>query len=275
MNRRAAILLLVLACGGASAAPRASIELLPNAEVQGDTVLLGQVARLHSNDLDTMRMLVHLPLGRAPRAGQVAVLQNEAVGLWIRRQTGLAAADLELGGSRESHVLGSVHRAKGADIAQAAVQEVRRSLAARQSGAEVQVRIPVRDLEVSGGELRLEPRPVESSALRRHVVAWVDVWAAGAYLRSVPVSLEVLERDGPLASAAEMQVPASRGAEPLGVVRGDWATLRSAAGPVVLEMMVEILQDGRVGEKVRVRQRGATALVMARVVGPGQVELAP
>lgn len=57
------------------------------------------------------------------------------------------------------------------------------------------------------------------------------------------------------------------------VVRGQWAALRSQAGAVLLESRVEVLQDGRTGEKVRVRQPGATAALVARVVGPGQLEV--
>ncbi|MDB5858710.1 MAG: hypothetical protein JWQ76_2399, partial [Ramlibacter sp.] len=34
------------------------------------------------------------------------------------------------------------------------------------------------------------------------------------------------------------------------------------------------LQDGRLGDSVRVRQQGAAGGVIARVTGPGQLELA-
>jgi flagella basal body P-ring formation protein FlgA len=63
--------------------------------------------------------------------------------------------------------------------------------------------------------------------------------------------------------------------EPRVVARGDWATLHSAAGAVTLESRVEVLQDGRPGQRVRVRQQGATGPVFARVLGAGQLELVP
>jgi flagellar basal body P-ring formation protein FlgA len=44
---------------------------------------------------------------------------------------------------------------------------------------------------------------------------------------------------------------------------------------VMLESRVEVLQDGRVGDSVRVRQGGATGIVLARVTGPAALELAP
>lgn len=278
--RQAAILLLASACTAATAAPRATIDLQPDAQVQGDTVVLGQVALLHSGDLELMRRLVHLPLGRAPRNGELAVLRQEGLRLWIRRETGLTATDVDIRGAQESRVFGAAHRVKGEEIARAAIEAVQSIAAAH----DVQVRVPVRDLDVPAAAVLLQARPVEPAAMRRNMVVWIDVLAAGTLVRTVPVSLHLpyadrpdgaLRRPGtpPLQSALSSAAPVGR--EPLGVVRGDWATLRSVAGPVVLEASVEVLQDGRAGDKVRVRQRGATALVMARVVGPGRVELAP
>ena len=43
----------------------------------------------------------------------------------------------------------------------------------------------------------------------------------------------------------------------------------------MLESRVEVLQDGHPGQRVRVRQPGGAGLVMARVVGRGELELAP
>jgi flagella basal body P-ring formation protein FlgA len=60
----------------------------------------------------------------------------------------------------------------------------------------------------------------------------------------------------------------------LGVARGEWALLRALAGAVRLESRVEVLQDGRLGDKVRVRTPGAMGTVFATVVGPHQLELA-
>ncbi|HSW16101.1 MAG TPA: flagella basal body P-ring formation protein FlgA [Ramlibacter sp.] len=62
---------------------------------------------------------------------------------------------------------------------------------------------------------------------------------------------------------------------PLAVERGQWAQLRSGAGTVLVETRVEVLQDGRTGDRVRVRQPLAPSSMLARVVGPGQLEVAP
>ena len=283
---RATLLMLGMACtAAASAAPRATVELRPDVEVPGGTVLLGQVARLHSGDLELMRRLVHLPLGRGPSPGEIAVLPRQALQLWIRRQTGLTPADVELRGSPEVRVLAAARRAKGEDIERAAL-DAWRSAGAHATGIEdAQVRVPVRDVEVPGGSVRLHARRVAHASDRANTVVWVEVWSSGTIVRTVPVSLRVPAAGsaGSLASGVEMppldrgSIPAASGAatESLGVVRGDWATLRSAAGPIVLEMAVEVLQDGRAGDKVRVRQRETRTLVMARVVGPGQLELVP
>lgn len=279
-----------LLCAGAGLAwatlavakPLASIELLPQAVVQGETVVLGNVARLRSGDLAVIRRLVHLPIGRAPHPGQVAILRQESLALWIRRQAGFAAADVHVGGAREAQVTGSAGVVRGEEIGQAAADSLRTWLRSRSVQAAVHVRVPPRDVHAYGGEIRLAPRPIEHAVPRRRMVVWVDVWSADVLVRTVPASLELdalepsgLALKGLLEERAETSsMPAEMG-QPFAVMRGEWATLRSASGPVVLEAAVEVLQDGRSGQKVRVRQRGATAAVMARVIGPGQVEIAP
>jgi flagella basal body P-ring formation protein FlgA len=65
-------------------------------------------------------------------------------------------------------------------------------------------------------------------------------------------------------------------AKPLAAVsRGDWVTLRSDSGALHLESRAEALQDGEIGQVVRVRvPRGSEAL-QARVVGAERVEAMP
>ena len=57
------------------------------------------------------------------------------------------------------------------------------------------------------------------------------------------------------------------------VSRGDRVTLVAHSGLVSLESKVEVLQAGEVGQVVRVRANNGTAPVMAKVMGPGQLEL--
>ncbi len=59
------------------------------------------------------------------------------------------------------------------------------------------------------------------------------------------------------------------------VSRGAFATLKATSGAMTLESRVEVLQDGQLGEHVRVRPANATSPVVARVSGPGQVEFEP
>ncbi|MNV36981.1 flagellar basal body P-ring biosynthesis protein FlgA [compost metagenome] len=59
------------------------------------------------------------------------------------------------------------------------------------------------------------------------------------------------------------------------VVRGNWALLQARSGDVAVESRVEVLQDGREGQLVRVKVPGAKGEVLARVTGPGQVEVQP
>ena len=57
------------------------------------------------------------------------------------------------------------------------------------------------------------------------------------------------------------------------VARGGVATLHSVVGSIEVESRVEVREDGAAGQDVHVRLPGATADVLARVTGPGLVEV--
>jgi flagella basal body P-ring formation protein FlgA len=59
------------------------------------------------------------------------------------------------------------------------------------------------------------------------------------------------------------------------VTGGGSALLRAGAEGIRLESRVEVLQDGRAGETVRVKLPNASGEILARVVGPGIVEVQP
>ncbi|MDQ8033159.1 MAG: flagella basal body P-ring formation protein FlgA, partial [Bordetella sp.] len=59
------------------------------------------------------------------------------------------------------------------------------------------------------------------------------------------------------------------------VARGQSASLDVRHGSIRVESQVEVLQDGKVGDVVRVRARAAEQPLLARVVAPGQLQMAP
>lgn len=63
--------------------------------------------------------------------------------------------------------------------------------------------------------------------------------------------------------------------QPLWVARQSWAWLETRDGPVRLRTRAQVLQNGNAGQWVRVRLAGASATLLARVVAPGRLELAP
>ncbi len=64
---------------------------------------------------------------------------------------------------------------------------------------------------------------------------------------------------------------ANSGPVPL-VARGESALLRVKSSPIELESRVEVLQDGFLGQTVRVKTRNAAGTLLAKVAGAGQLE---
>jgi len=310
-----ALLSLALAAAPVLAA-EAAIELLPEARVAAGAVTLGQVAHIHTQDLALMRALVQLPVGRAPAAGEPALLERSTLSDWLQRRLPQPAV-LAWTGPDRTRVLTASRTVGGDAIASVAAEALRQWLAGRSDRSEAQLAWVPRDVEAPEGDVRLQPRPLAHASVRSRMVVWVDVWTADRFVRTVPVSfavnawrdaataaadlpagaplqaallvqrpVDIAALDGaPLAAAvtnpAQLRRPVPAGealrerdvGAALLVQRGQWASLRSGAGLVTSEARVEVLQDGRAGENVRVRQQGATAQVMARVVGPGQLEI--
>ena len=275
------VAMFAAACGAAE--PRARIDLQPQARVSADLVRLGDVAILRSGDLDLLRRLVHLPVGRAPRAAAEGHLQQAALAAWVTRKAGVPAQALAWSGSEATRVLRAGDAVEGAAIARFAEEAAARSLSAAGASAQALARTVPRDVEIAGTGVRMELRPLGLPSARGHLVAWVDLWSAGAVVRTVPVSLEVSgARTPPAPLAMEQSRRAGAAILPVAtpparpaVARGEWATLRSGSGTVLLESRVEVLEDGEPGQDVRVRQPGTAGRVVGRVLAPGQLELVP
>lgn len=59
------------------------------------------------------------------------------------------------------------------------------------------------------------------------------------------------------------------------VARGQWVRVIATSGGLSLESRAQSLQDGQIGQTVRVRPQNAAEPLMAKIVAPGQLELQP
>lgn len=131
-------------------------------------------------------------------------------------------------------------------------------------------------LEVGHVSADGQPTLVDRATLTRWIQARTglmpqDIAWSGAERCSVRVDRAAATL--PLAPAVAATAVLAR-ASSSGVTRGNVATLRSSSGGIRVESRVEVLQDGALGQDVRVRLPGAVDAVLARVVAPGQVEVA-
>jgi flagella basal body P-ring formation protein FlgA len=309
--------------------PTVSVELRPGVKVSRSQVRLGDVAYLTTHDLATLRQLMALPMGAAPRPGSPAMLDRETVERWIHAKSGLFA--IRWAGPTEIEIESAALQLPGDTVIDAAQSALTRWLSERSLRAEVRPVSTARDLVLPAGKPTLHVRPIASQALpSRRMLVWVDAWVDDRFVRTTAVSFEVnawapvpvaaadvdrgvtvdpvvrhgaLEerevdlttlRQGKPAVSAEnsasltesgqrLRRPLRSGEllteahlEPaLAVTRGSSAELTARSGDVAIQSRVEVLQDGRPGQMVRVKVAGASGEVLARVTGPGQVEVQP
>lgn len=317
-------LLVAFASAQAVAAPAEPVRIvLPaNVGVARPDVSLGDIALMSTPDLQTLKRLMALPLGPAPRAGEKAQLGRAELTRWIQLRTGLDARHIVWEGASVTELHRASAEIPGARLVAVANEALRAWLAGHTSRADVAVTTVPRDVAVPFGQSSLTARPIPQDAQpARRMAVWVDIWVEDRFIRTVPVGFEVAaygpayvaDGDMPLgarfddsalkvreveltgralpllappsvATAAEptqLRRPVSAGAaltrqdaeQQAAVTRGDWVALRVRSGAIDMESRVEALQSGRVGQTVSVKPSRATAPILARVVGPGQVEV--
>lgn len=346
-NARAALLALCMSgvSAGAFAAPSAgdgsvAIELRPWVKVEQASVRLGDIAFLTSRDLPTLRRLMALPIGTAPRPGSPAVLDRDTVVQWVEARSGMRSAErdaastsaIRWSGSSETTIETAAQELSGDVVVDAARSALLGWLSQRSVRADVQPVSTARDLMLPAGTPVLRVRPLSSQAVpSKRMLVWVDAWVDNRFVRTTAVTFEVdawapatvattglgsgaavdgvmlrgattnrdvdltkIPHGTPLLVAgdakSELEAGRQRLRRPLkpgealttshleavpAVVRGNWAHLLARSGDVSVESRVEVLQDGREGQVVRVKVPGSSGEVLARVTGPGQVEVQP
>jgi flagella basal body P-ring formation protein FlgA len=302
----------------------ARISLPDHVQVGRSDVRLGDVASLASPDPATLRRLMDLPLGRAPRAGQSFVLERDVLARWVRGHAGLQGDQITWQGAAFTDISLRSRDIPGDDIVAVADKALRRRLGGQlPAGTRIELQ-PVtspRDLAVADEQVELNPRPMDGVAMAPRMTVWIDVGGAARVQRSVAVVFEVAVYGPVVVAARDIPAGASllpgdvevreqnmatagpaqknpvrhfadgqrlrrpvRAGETLtaahtetipDVVRGSWAVLETRQAGLNVQSRAEVLQDGRAGQMVQVKPVNATASLLARVAGPGRVEMYP
>ncbi|SFQ10950.1 flagellar basal body P-ring formation chaperone FlgA [Variovorax sp. 770b2] len=344
----AALALPTFAAGQAPVEPLVSIELRPQVKLDQASVRLGDIAYLTTRDLPTLRRLMALALGPAPRPGSPAVLDRDTIVRWVEARSGLQTVDSGLRvqtvegalraqspairwtGASETEIESAAQQLPGETVVNAARSALLNWLSQRSVRAEVEPVSTARDLFLPPGVTTLRVRPLANqSQPTRRMLVWVDAWVDDRFVRTTAVTFEVgawapvsvastgigrgatvdpvmlrgametrevdlttVRHGTPIAikAGSESADGSERLRRPLrpgevltsahleatpAVMRGNWAHLLARSGDVSVESRVEVLQDGRQGQVVRVKVPGSGGEVLARVTGPGQVEVQP
>ncbi|MDQ0016094.1 flagella basal body P-ring formation protein FlgA [Variovorax boronicumulans] len=335
----AALALPAFAAGQSPVESPISIELRPQVKLDQSSVRLGDIAYLTARDLPTLRRLMALPLGPAPRPGSPATLDRDTIVRWVEARSGLQTVDsamrvqspaIQWTGASETEIESAAQQLPGETVVNAARSALLNWLSQRSVRAEVEPVSTARDLFLPPGATTLRVRPLANQTQpTRRMLVWVDAWVDDRFVRTTAVTFEVgawapvtvaatgvgrgatvdavmlrgatetrevdlttVRQGKPVATKAggELADGSERLRRPLrpgevltsahleatpAVLRGNWAHLLARSGDVSVESRVEVLQDGRQGQVVRVKVPGSSGEVLARVTGPGQVEVQP
>ncbi|MWL90532.1 flagellar basal body P-ring formation chaperone FlgA [Cupriavidus sp. SW-Y-13] len=192
---RSLLPLLVLPCLGASmavAAPGVHVVLPERAQVHRADVALGDVAQLRTQDLNTLRQLMSMSIGPAPRTGEAVVVDAKTLARFVQTHVKLPEHAVVWEGAPRVRIERAMQALSGEQIQAAARQRLESWLQARHARFAASAAQDIQALAVPAGSLELRPREIPDNQLAtRRMVVWIDIWVAGDFVRTVSVAFDV------------------------------------------------------------------------------------
>ncbi|MDD4336424.1 MAG: flagella basal body P-ring formation protein FlgA [Firmicutes bacterium] len=224
-----------------------TIELLPSACSAGPQILLGEIAVLHVEDEALREELHSVGVGSVPLPGSSRKVNLGQVQVRMRARK-IDPAKFVFAGASEVMVEAAARRIAAQDLEAAAINAVCASTghALSPSNFRVARTDAPQGLLVPPGEVRLEAQVAPTGADMAFVRVRVRAMVDGMEARSVLVWLEI----------TAPPVVAQLGA----------VTLVVEAGDVRISVPAVALQDGRPGQRIRVRNAVTGIVVQARVL---------
>lgn len=230
-----------------------TIEFAGPAYTAGPQILLGDIARVHVLDDALRARLVQMEVGAAPIPGGTRKVNMGQVQVRMRQQR-IDPTSFSFQGPAEVSVTAVAERVTGSSIEQAAIEAVcaDAGYVLEPDGVKV-IRFDYsQGMTVPPGPVVLAASVVPPGADAAFVRANVKVIVSGVAVRTAPVWMEII-------------------APPM-VLRGS-SVLLVAAGPGVhVTAPARALEDGRPGQRIRVKNIASGVEAVGRVVGPGTVQ---
>lgn len=189
------LLLVLFPCLGAGAVHAdASVHVvLPErVQVHRADVALGDVAQLRTQDLNTLRQLMAMSIGPAPRTGEAVMVDSKTLARYVQTHVKLPERAIAWEGAPRIRIERAMQALSGDQLQSAARQGLESWLHARHARFAVSAAQDTQSLAVPAGYLELRPREIPDNLLAtRRMVVWIDVWVAGDFIRTVSVAFDV------------------------------------------------------------------------------------
>jgi len=176
--------------GVCALAQGARLELREAALVQGNAVVLADVAAIEGADVRQRQLLAAVRIGAAPLAGYAEAFSRAAIEAALRSQPGLVGMQLDWRGADQVVVRRASRLVNGAELGAAARQRIEALHGPQYEQLELTQLAGVTDVQVPEGTVVLRPREA-AGALRQRTAVWIDVLVDGAVYRSVAVPFQV------------------------------------------------------------------------------------
>lgn len=285
---------------------------LPTAVWNGGAQLpLGDLANISTTDLNLLKRALSVVIP-GPEAGESVIrISRDQLAVLLERRLAIRRSDLVWSGAHAVSVYLGTGRIDGAIAAQEALREVRAELQNLAPLTIATLRTTPADWEPPPGLIALHIREMGRQLMGSGPrVLWLDAYANGQYVRRLPVgvgfqgavslgsmsahvdtsvamhTVSIDRGEGPLSPipgrAASFRVDVATPAlttstrtspGPQAILRGQSARLVVRGGGIEIETQAEPLQNGRVGDVIRVRPRKSGEALLARVVAQGEVEV--
>jgi flagella basal body P-ring formation protein FlgA len=187
--------LCLVTAAAASDADNVTLILSADAVLDHPKVVLADIARVRSSNMQLKQAIEGLSIANAPRISYVERLGRAELTSLIARRLNLPAAQLHWEGADSVKLRTASHLISINELANVALDALRKQFGARYPGLQLRALSLPPDVELPLGSVVLQARPVDPARLHERTAVWVDVLVDGAVYRSAVIAVQASARE--------------------------------------------------------------------------------
>ena len=190
---------LLWSVGPVWAGSQIRIEMIPQVEIAGESVMLGEIAGVTGEDETRVRKLERIVIGKAPLPGETRKINTRTVETRLK-QNGVAPADILLQGPSDTSVLRQYEKVSAERIQEVVRGFIQETLLSEVPGAKIKTVTVSHDAVLPKGLLTFRFKLLDDAVVKRSIPVHVHLYVDGEWIKKI-LAVAELEMHGQVVAA--------------------------------------------------------------------------